>query len=191
MKSFVRGAAPPVSLRGNRGPPASCSLYPTVLITTLLSLLPKLATAQCLPWQVSRSQLPAITGQETRPGAQSPVPIWRIRIVCPRELRDGADWLQKGMQKGLTSNRGPRSEVIKGIWPRSQPDPGQKSPRLRHLRSFFRHLLQGLSSTSLASRRINKGLNRAASPPAMASFKRLLSKPQSPKSMACQGFVGS
>lgn len=53
--------------------------------------------------------------------------------------------------------------------PRSQPDPGQKA--------FFTHLLRGLFTTSLASRNKKaKGLNKATSPSALASFKRLLLK---------------
>ena len=48
--------------------------------------------------------------------------------------------------------------------------------RLRRLMSF-RHLLRGaLLTTSLASRRKTKGLNKAALPSTLASFKRLLLK---------------
>lgn len=54
--------------------------------------------------------------------------------------------------------------------------------RLRHLMTF-RHLLQGgLLTTALASRRKTKGLNKAALPSTLASFKRpLLKAPDSNK----------
>lgn len=54
-----------VSCRGSRAPPASRSLHPGVLISTLLSLLSRPAAAGGLAPAVAQSQFPAITSMES------------------------------------------------------------------------------------------------------------------------------
>lgn len=170
FKLLLRGAAPPASLRE-----AECLLLH-------IPCSPSLHVHSTFPLQVSRSQLPAVTGLNGRKQGQEHgawyLPIWRIRLLRiqrPTGVRGGADWLQKGRAGGPTSNPGPQGGVTEGTGPRSQPDPYSRPPDSDTscpsgtcCRGSLHHIL--------ASRRANKGLNRATSPSALASFKYLLLK---------------